>query len=148
MTGSVQSFLRSCLKLLRNQKAVEELQKVIDQCQQSPSLSNTQRAIHHIMGHTRTGREMRVTVQIGLYEMDEVILDLGSEVNVLTKQTWEQMGSPKLSRSPIHLILANQQRVSPLGRLPHVSINIDGVQSFADFEIIEIIVIVDLIQHY
>ena len=39
--------------------------------------------------------------------MDEVILDLGSEVNVLTKQTWEQMGSPKLSRSPIHMRLAN-----------------------------------------
>ena len=49
------------------------------------------------------------------------------------------MGSPKLSRSPIHLRLANQQRVSPLGRLLHVSVNIDGVQSFADFEIIEII---------
>ena len=71
--------------------------------------------------------------------MDEVILDLGSEVNVLTKQTWEQMGSPKLHRCPIHLRLANQQRVSPLGRLPHVPINIDGVQSFEDFEIIEII---------
>ncbi len=49
------------------------------------------------------------------------------------------MGSPKLSRSPINLRLANQQRVSPVGRLPHVSVNIDGVQSFADFEIIEII---------
>jgi hypothetical protein len=28
--------------------------------------------------------------------MDEVILDLGSEVNVLTKQTWELMGKLKL----------------------------------------------------
>ena len=71
--------------------------------------------------------------------MDEVILDLGSEVNVLTKYTWEQMGSPKLARSPIHLRLANQQRVSPLGRLPQVPFNIDGVCSFADFEVIEII---------
>ena len=71
--------------------------------------------------------------------MDEVILDLGSEVNVLTKQTWEQMGSPKLAKSPIHLRLANQQRVSPLGRLPQVPVDIDGVHSFADFEFIEII---------
>ena len=82
---------------------------------------------------------MRLTAQIGEFEMDEVILDLGSEVNVLTKQTWEQMGSPKLSRSPIHLRLANQQRVSPLGRLPQVPVDIDGVRSFADFEVIEII---------
>ena len=82
---------------------------------------------------------MRLIAQVGEFEMDEVILDLGSEVNVLTKKTWEQMGSPKLARSRIHLRLANQQRVSPLGRLPQVPIDIDGVRSFADFEVIEII---------
>ena len=82
---------------------------------------------------------MRLTAQVGEFEMDEVILDLGSEANVLNKQTWEQMGSPKLARSPIHLRLANQQRVSPLGRLPQVPVEIDGVCSFADFEVIEII---------
>ena len=81
-------------------------------------MSSTPRAIHNITGHTRTGREIRPTAQVGEFEMDEVILDLGSDVNVLTKQTWEQMGSPKLIRSPIHLRLANQQRVSPLGQLP------------------------------
>ena len=52
-------------------------------------------------------------------------------------QTWEQMGSPQLIRSPIHLRLANQQRVSPLGRFPNVPIDIDGVRSFADFEVIK-----------
>ena len=66
-------------------------------------MSSTQRVVHNIMGHTRTGREMRITAHVGEFEMDEVILDLGSEVNVLTKQTWKQMGSPKLVRSPIHL---------------------------------------------
>ena len=89
MIGSVQSFLRSCLKLIRNEKAIGELQHIIDQYHQSSSMSSTQCAIHNIMGHTRTEREMRLTAQIGEFEMDEVILDLGSEVNVLTKQTWE-----------------------------------------------------------
>ncbi|CAF4441015.1 unnamed protein product, partial [Adineta steineri] len=28
---------------------------------------------------------------IGAYKMDEVVLDLGSEVNVMTMQTWEIM---------------------------------------------------------
>ena len=82
---------------------------------------------------------MHLIAEVGEFEMDEVILDLGSEVNVLTKQTWEQMDSPKLSRSPIDLRQANQQRVSPLGRLPQVPVDIDGVRSFADFEFIEII---------
>ena len=43
-------------------------------------MSGMQRVVHNIMGHTRTGIEMRLTAQIGEFEMDEVILDLGSEV--------------------------------------------------------------------
>ena len=107
MIGSVHSFLRSCLKLVRNEQAIIEPQRIVDQCQPSSSMSSTQCAVHNISGHTGTGREMRLTAQLGEFEMDEVILDLGSDVNVLTKQTWEQMGSPKLVRLPIHLRLAN-----------------------------------------
>ena len=32
---------------------------------------------------------MRLNALIGEYEMNQVALDLGSEVNVLTKETWE-----------------------------------------------------------
>ena len=71
--------------------------------------------------------------------MDEVVLDLGSEVNVMTKQTWEIMAKLKLAISPIQLRLANQQRVIPLGRLSSVPMDLDGVHSLADFEVIEII---------
>ena len=87
--GSVQAFLHIYLKLLRNDKVVGELQRMIDQYQQ-PSLSGSvHHAVHNITRHARTGREMKFTAQIGEFEMDEVILDLGLEVNVLTKQTWE-----------------------------------------------------------
>ena len=79
---------------------------------------------------------MRLSVQIGYYDMVEVILDLGSEVNVLTKKTWELMGKPKLRYSPIQLRLANKQQVCPMGRLSNVSIDIDDMQSLEDFEVI------------
>lgn len=39
---------------------------------------------------------MRLHVLIGEYEMSQVALGLGSEVNVITKETWELMGSPKM----------------------------------------------------
>jgi len=32
---------------------------------------------------------MKLTTQIGVYEMDQVILDLGLYANVLLEQTWE-----------------------------------------------------------
>ena len=76
---------------------------------------------------------------IGSYEMDEIVLDLGSEVKVMTKQTWEIMVKPKLAFSPIQLRLANQQRVIPLGQLSSVPVNLDGVRNLANFEVIEII---------
>ena len=66
------------------------------------------KAVHQIKKYIRTGKERRLNAQIGDYEMDEVILDLGSEVNVLTKQTWELMGKSKLRYSPIQLRLENQ----------------------------------------
>jgi hypothetical protein len=82
---------------------------------------------------------MRLNAQIGDYDMDEVILDLGSEVNVLTKQTSELMEKPKMRYSPIQLRLASQQRVNPMGRLLNILVDIDGVRSLANFEVIEII---------
>ena len=37
----------------------------------------------------KTGKEMRMNIHIGDYEVDWVILDLGSDVNILTKKTWQ-----------------------------------------------------------
>ena len=50
---------------------------------------------------------MRLNAVIGSYEMDEVVLDLGFEVNVMTKQIREIMAKPKLAFSPLQLRLAN-----------------------------------------
>ena len=49
------------------------------------------------------------------------------------------MAKPKLTFSPIQLRLANQQRVIPLGHLSNVPVDLHGVCSLADFEVIEII---------
>jgi hypothetical protein len=70
--------------------------------------------------------------------VDNVILDLGSDVNVLPKKTWEMMGKPKLVWSPVQLRLMNQHKIVSIGRLTGVPVNIDGVHSVADFEVIEI----------
>lgn len=76
-----------------------------------------------------TKREMRLTVQIGEYEMDKVILDLGSDANLLLKQTWECMGRLTLQWSPIQVRMANQHTIFPMGRLQGVTIDIEGVST-------------------
>jgi hypothetical protein len=57
----------------------------------------------------------------------------------MMKKTWELMRKSKLIYSPIRLRMANQQAVSPFGRLEHVAVDIDGVRTFIDFEVIEIV---------
>ena len=93
------------MKLLRNQNALEELQKVIASCEPQKS-TGRDKTLNRV--RIRMGREMRLNAQIGEYDMIDVILDLGFKVNVLNKQTWEQMGKPTLEWSHIELRLANQ----------------------------------------
>jgi hypothetical protein len=71
--------------------------------------------------------------------MGDIILDLRSEVNILPKTTWKFMGEPTLGYSTVQLKIENQHRVLPIGRLKGVTIDLDGVRTKADFEVIEIV---------
>jgi hypothetical protein len=71
--------------------------------------------------------------------MGDIILDLGSKVNVLPKDTWQCMGEPTLGYSTIQLKLSSQHRVLTIGRLTGVKVYLDGVCTKADFEVIEIV---------
>jgi hypothetical protein len=71
--------------------------------------------------------------------MGDVILDRGSEVNVLPKKTWKCMGEPTLGYSPVQLKLANQHRVLPIGRMKGLIVDLDGARTKVDFKLIEIV---------
>ena len=49
----------------------------------------------------KIGKEMRMNIQIRDYEVDFVILDLRSYVNILTKKTWNLMGKLTLGWFPV-----------------------------------------------
>lgn len=61
------------------------------------------------------------------------MLDLGSDVNILPKKSWESMGKPPLIFSPIQLRMANQYRIFPIGRLKNVEVDLASVKTTADF---------------
>jgi hypothetical protein len=65
------------------------------------------KAIHQLSKKRRKNKELHLKAQIGEYDIDYVVLDLGSEVNVMTKQTWALMGKPKLIYSTIIPRMAN-----------------------------------------
>ena len=47
------------------------------------------------------GKEMRMNIQIGDYEVDSLFVYLGLEFIILKKQTWEDMGKPQFVWYPI-----------------------------------------------
>ena len=87
----------------------------------------------------KTSRELRMTAQIGDYDMDYIILDLGSDVNILTRQTWESMGKLRLEWYPMQLRLTNQSKFLPIGRLTQVPVEVEGLRTYVDLKVIDIV---------
>ena len=119
--------------MIQDENAVQELHNLIRQYELGKIDPLLKRATHQIGKKIRTNKELHLNSQIGEYDIDYVVLDLGSEVNVMTKKTWALMGKPTLIYSPIRLRMDNQQAVSPFGILEHVPVDIDRVSMFADF---------------
>jgi hypothetical protein len=59
------------------------------------------KTINHLHTRRRISREFRLNANIGDFNMGDIILDLGSEVNVLPKNTWQYMGDHTLGYSPV-----------------------------------------------
>ena len=81
------------MKLLCDSTVVKGLQEFITRYTGSGELCVVWKLGKHALC---IGREMRLMTEIGEYEMDQVILDLGLDANVLSRQTWERMGRPML----------------------------------------------------
>ena len=109
-------LLETCMKLLCTSKVVKQLQELMNKCAGKENTPRGHCIARKIDKHkARTRCEMRLTAQIGDYEMDQVILHLGFDANVLPKQKWERMGRLVLQWSSIQLRMANQHKVIPMG---------------------------------
>lgn len=74
------------MKCLRDRKVVEGLHELIDNCTGKNKPLLEQHVVHKVgKRKKRTGQEMRLTTQIGDYKMDQVIIDLGFDVNFFLK---------------------------------------------------------------
>ena len=62
-------------------------------------------------------KDPKVDLIIVDYKIPDVIFDLGSQVNILPKATWQAIGAPRLVLTSNYLKLANQKLVEPIGLL-------------------------------
>ena len=94
-------FLYTCIKLIQDENVVRELQNLIKQYELENIDPLLNKAVQQIGKRRRKNKELHLNAQIGEYDIDYVVLDLGSEVNVMTKKTWALMRKPRLVYSPI-----------------------------------------------
>ena len=77
--------------------------------------------------NTQNDFDPQVDLQINESLIPKVVLDFGSQVNILTKDTWEKLGRPQLVKSNYYLKLADQGLIEPLGICRNVETTIMGI---------------------
>ena len=94
--GTLLKFFEIFLSLARDLDSLIELETLMH----LPKITMKDSAVNSLQKR-KTGKEMQINVQIGDYEVNSVILKLGYDINILTKQTWKSMGKPMLGWSPV-----------------------------------------------
>jgi hypothetical protein len=106
--STIKGFFQSCVKILSDPSSVKIFQNILEQCSIEMEGKLEPKIVNHLHTRRRTSREFRLNDNIEDFNMGDIILDLGYEVNVLPKKTWKCMGEPLLGYSPVQLKLANQ----------------------------------------
>ena len=78
-----------------------------------------------------------VDLEIEGYHIHPVVVGFGSQGNIMTQDTWEQLGRPRLNESGIYLKLDDQGLIEPIGVWRNVDTMIKGISTKVNFEIID-----------
>ena len=85
--STIKNFLQSYVKLLNDPSFIKVLQNMLEKCNIEVEGKLEQKIVNHLHTRRRTSKEFRLNANIGDFNMGDVILDLGYEVNVLPKKT-------------------------------------------------------------
>ena len=66
------------------------------------------------------------------------MLDLGSNVSILPKKSWEAMGYPSIIYFPIQLRMQNIYHIFPISCIENIEVDMVGIKTTIGFESIEI----------
>ena len=105
--SNLKNFLESCFKLLNDNNAMDWFKNMLDKYSIKEGVGTKPKKINQFHRKKRTSREFRLNANIEYFNMENVILDLGSDVNIFPKKTWEEMGEPTLGYFNIQLKIEN-----------------------------------------
>jgi hypothetical protein len=69
---------------------------LLERCNTEVEGKSEKKTVNHLHIRRRKSREFGLNANIGNFNMGDVVLDLGFELNALPKNTWKCMGEPTL----------------------------------------------------
>jgi hypothetical protein len=85
--SNLMDFLHTCIKLIEDESIVQEIQNLIRQYEIGRIDPLMNKVVHQLSKKRKKNKEPHLNAQIGEYDIDYVVLNLGSKVNVMTKET-------------------------------------------------------------
>lgn len=79
-----------------------------------------------------------VDLVVNGYNIPQVVVDFGSQVNVLLRSTWIKIGRPQLQELGIYIRLEDQGLIAPIGVLKKAKTSIMAITTMIDYEVIDI----------
>jgi hypothetical protein len=86
--STLTELVKSCVELMKDINMLCMLYNMIDHYTKGRDIPFTERMVNQVLHRKRMNEEFRFNAQIGEYNVDDVILDLGYDVNVVPKHTW------------------------------------------------------------
>jgi len=78
-----------------------------------------------------------IQVQVGKNIVEDVLIDGGASVNIITENLRTKLGLPKPRPAPYHFGMANQSMTKPLGIIKKLKIHIHGILYIAIFVVLK-----------
>jgi len=72
-----------------------------------------------------------IQVQVGKNIVEDVLINGGANVNIITKNLKTKLGLPKPRPTPYHLRIVNQSMTGPLGIIKNLKVHIHGIPYIA-----------------
>ena len=91
--------IKEILHLLSNEKVTQRLVDVLSILKEEAHIPKITKNIAYMGSNIQNNFDPQVDLQINELLIPKMVLDFGSQVNILTKNTWEKLGRPQLVKS-------------------------------------------------
>ena len=131
-----QDRVKELIQLVQKDKTISQFIDLLYKIKHNKNTEKQTKNICSLNQKDKSDADPLVDLEIEGYHVRQVVLNFGSQVNIMTRDTWEQLGKPRLYESGIYLKLADQGLIEPIGVWKNVDTMIKGISTKVNFEII------------